>query len=190
MGTSFHHKVIDFTLKSALIGVFCLLASAGSNAGNTLPEQHESDLQTLGADEAYIVVKIDRQGVAGMNTSSLNLSANNQLKLKIQKAPEMQLLKVKAGVYKPQLASLDESRGIVITPGTVTYIGNWKVTSGQRFMINGKAYSTSQKGFEVKFDVDSLFSYADQNSWLKQYPLHISHINGKRVSNNWTLTES
>lgn len=190
MGTSFHHKVIDFTLKSALIGVFCLLASAGSHAGKTMPEPIDVNLQTLAADEAYIVVKIDNRSVSGLNTSSLSFSANNQLKLKIRKAPELQLLKVKAGIYKPQLASLGESKGIVIEPGTVTYIGNWKVTSGQRFMINGESYTTSHEGYQIKFDVDSLFSYAEENSWLKQYPLHISHVNGKRVSNKWTMAES
>lgn len=190
MDRPFHLKVIDFTLKSALIGVFCLLASAGSHAGKTKPEPIDANLQSLGADEAYIVVKIDKRGVSGLSTSSLSFAADNQFKLKIHKAPELQLIKVKAGIYKPQLASLDESKGIVIEPGTVTYIGNWKVTSGQRFMINGESHTTSQEGYQVRFDVDSLFSYAEENSWLKQYPLHISHINGKRVSNDWTMAES
>lgn len=190
MDTPIHQAAIDFTLKSALVGVFCLLSSVGSNAAETPSQQASGALQELAADEAYVMVKMDNRSLSGVRTASFSLTANNNLQLNINKESEMQLIKVKAGVYKPQLAKLNRAKGIVIEPGTVTYIGDWKVVSGQKFLVNGVAHTASETGYRVNFDVDGLFSFAEENSWLKQYPLHISHLNGKRISNNWTRSES
>ncbi len=183
-------KVIDFALKSALCACFLLTVSAGALAVEQPSATPVSSQQALAADEAFVLVKMRKTGTSGTRTSTLSLAANNQLKLSINRDADMQLLKVKAGVYRPLVASGNNGKGIVIAPGTVTYIGDWHLYSNQKFMINGKRYTTSKVGYRVDFDIDNLFSFADDNSWIKQYPLHISHMNGKRAANNWTRAES
>ena len=122
MDTSIRHRLIDFTLKGALIGVFSLLASAGSNASSTSSTAAQPDLQKLAPDEAYVMVKINHRSHSSLKSSSFKLAGSNQLQLTINKDTDMQLIKVKAGIYKPQLTKMHRAKGIVIEPGTVTSV--------------------------------------------------------------------
>lgn len=182
---------------AALLSLTCLSSYA------TEAPQH-AGTKTLAADEAYVLVDMGAKGPLRHYVSSLTFS-HSQANIKLSVPPEkgLQLVKVKAGTYKPEkfgigqkakrsgdFAIAADKKGIFVEPGTVTYIGNWDIYYGQQVRVNDQTIINDKKGYRISYSVDNLVKYAEKNEWIKGYPLRVSHINGKRVANSWDIGNS
>lgn len=161
------------------------LAATVSNA--TLGAESVPEKDALAADEAYVLVNVKDRS---LTTSSFSLTeSGSKIKLSLHDQKGMQLLKVKAGTYVASVGDNSRKKGIRVTPGTVTYIGDWTLKGTQQLRLNDQRITTNKEKVSIRYSVDNLFDFATQNKWVTQYPLHISNTNGVRVSNNWVRAE-
>jgi len=176
--------------KTALVCMLLSIAALNAKAENNLSNQ-----QPLAADEAYVLIDLGARGTLRQYVTALNFKNKYaSAELSVSEGGGMQLVKVKAGTYIPDTfvthsqhrkSLRKRAKGIYVEPGSITYIGNWKVSYGQSFMVNNTTYSTEKTSLGVHYNVGHLQSFAAKNQWVTNYPLRVSHMNGKRVASDW-----
>ena len=120
--------------------------------------------------------------------------------MKIPKEKGFQLVKVKAGTYQPETFGIKsrkastskhfdhnnlDNKAVVVEPGTVTYIGQWDIAYGKRFQLLGRNFTTDQNGYRVSYSPAAVSSFANNNAWITEFPLRLSHISGQTVATTW-----
>lgn len=177
------------------MAIACILLSMTSLSTNA--ESNPSSQEPLAADEAYVLIDLGARGTLRQYVTALNFkNKQTSIELSVSEGGGMQLVKVKAGTYIPDTFATHSqhrkslrhrAKGIYVEPGSVTYIGNWKLRYGQSFMVNNTTYSTEKSSLGVHYNVGHLQSFATKNQWVTNYPLRVSHMNGKRVASNWQV---
>ena len=195
-------------MRHPLITTLTLLAGLGtSNLANATDAGLDYSRDSLGADEAYILVDMGTRGALKSYVSSLQFNgAELDYSLSVPKAKGVQVMKVKAGTYRPaalglvsktrsqregadRMKSFDDpaaqSKSLVIEPGTVTFIGSWDVAYGRAFSFMDREYIHKDLAYRVRYPMDDLQAYAQENRWVTEFPLRVSHISGKNAIATW-----
>ena len=155
----------------------------------------------LADDEAYILVGLAVKGDQRNRVEGLSLhDALSDMKIVIPNNSGTQLLKVKAGNYKPDrvlLSGDDNNRskslmrvyrdvqGVVIPPQTVTYIGDWVVSYGERILVGARRINVDRLSYGVYYNADSLARIPSEYPSLLSYTPSISAANGRLLEAKW-----
>ena len=188
-----------FALPLAALGLSFSLSCAAAHPSPAASASH----QRLAADEAYILVDMGARGEMRHYVASLNFTDKGAgLTLSVPKEPGLQLVKVKAGTFQPETFSLKSNKasapakrlakkyagkGIIVEPGTVTYIGNWHVKYGQRLEWLNDSYLAETADYSVHFAAKDVEKFYRANEWIANYPLRVAHMNGKRLGSQWNF---
>ena len=164
-----------------LVGIFVVIPVFAS--ADVIQPWSRAALAPLLNDEAYVLVKLTAKGERQGDVSAISLvdEKTGEFIRVAASGSEPQLLKVKAGKYRLARRGFSNSasiKGLLIEPKTVTYIGDWAVTRGQTFKVNGEYISLDSTSYGIEYKPGALLWAAQRYDFPAGYRPVISAASG------------